>query len=183
MLTATGFTCLLARLDDDAARAGLEYERLRRTLVRFFEWRGADSAETCADEALDRLARRLEEETTVKDVFAYAYGIARLVLLEQRRQPVFTPLDGELAQAPVVYPGDPDEQRALDCLDRCLGAMESASRALLLTYYEGERRAKIANRRQLAETLGLSDNALRSRVQRLRDRLQACIERCQEGRQ
>ena len=60
--------------------------------------------------------------------------------------------------------------------------MEAASRSLVLAYYEGERGAKIANRRRLAEALGLSDNALRSRVQRLRDRLQTCIERCREGR-
>ena len=181
MLTATGFTCLLARLDADAARAGLEYERLRRILVRFFEWRGAACPDVCADETLDRVARRLEEETTVKDVFAYAYGTARLVLLEQRRQPVFTSLDGLLERSPIATPGDPDDQRGLDCLDRCLGAMEAASQSLVLGYYEGERRAKMANRRRLAAALGLSDNALRSRVQRLRDRLQACIERCREG--
>jgi DNA-directed RNA polymerase specialized sigma24 family protein len=182
VLTATGLNCLLARLDADASRAGLEYERLRRTLVRFFEWRGAESPDVCADEALDRLARRLEEETTVKDVFAYGYGIARLVLLEQRRQPAFTSLDGLSERPPVVTADDLDDQRALDCLDRCLGAMEAAGRSLVLSYYEGERRSKMDNRRRLAEAFGLSDNALRSRVQRLRDRLQACIERCQEGR-
>ncbi len=60
--------------------------------------------------------------------------------------------------------------------------MEAAGQSLVLGFYEGERRAKMANRRRLAESLGLSDNALRSRVQRLRDRLQACIERCREGR-
>jgi DNA-directed RNA polymerase specialized sigma24 family protein len=182
VLTATGFACLLARLDADAARAGTEYERLRRTLLRFFEWRGAECPDVCADEALDRLARRLEEETTVKDVFAYAHGIARLVLLERRRQPVFASLDGLSARAPVATGGDLDDQRALDCLDRCLGAIEAAGQSLVLGYYEGEHRAKMANRRRLAESLGLSDNALRSRVQRLRDRLQACIERCREGR-
>jgi DNA-directed RNA polymerase specialized sigma24 family protein len=181
VLTATGFTCLLARLDADAARAGLEYERLRRTLARFFEWRGSECPDACADEAIDRLARRLEEETTVNDVFAYAYGIARLVQLEQRRQPVFTSLDGLFARSAIAAAGDLDD-RVGDCLDRCLGAMESASRSLVIAYYEGERRAKIANRRRLAEAHGLSDNALRSRVQRLRDRLQTCIERCREGR-
>jgi DNA-directed RNA polymerase specialized sigma24 family protein len=136
----------------------------------------------CCDEALDRLARRLEEETTVKDVFAYAYGIARLVLLEQRRQPALASLEDLSARSPVASGGDLDEQRALDSLDRCLAAMEAASRSLVLGYYEGERGAKMANRRRLAETLSLSDNALRSRVQRLRDRLQACIERGREGR-
>ncbi len=181
MLTATGFACLLARLDADAGRAGTEYERLRRTLVRFFEWRGAVSSEVCADEALDRLARKLEEETVVKDVSSYAHGIARLVLLEQRRQPVFASLDG-LSELSGAADGDPDDRQELDDLDRCLDAMDADSRSLLLRYYEGERRVKMENRRRLAQTRGLSDNALRSRVQRLRDRLQACMARCREDR-
>lgn len=38
-LTANAFTKLLNRLDADRERAGEEYEDLRLTLVRFFEWR------------------------------------------------------------------------------------------------------------------------------------------------
>jgi hypothetical protein len=40
-LTADTFTRLLHRLDADRERAGEKYEDLRRTLIRFFEWRGA----------------------------------------------------------------------------------------------------------------------------------------------
>jgi DNA-directed RNA polymerase specialized sigma24 family protein len=178
VLTATGFTCLLARLDPDPERAALDYERLRRALVRFFEWRGVGAPDVCADEALDRLARRLEEDVTVTDVQSYAHGIARLVLLEQRREPVLTSIDDTVERSWRAAPLDEDDERMRVCLDRCLAEMAPDSRSLVLRYYEGERHAKIANRRQLASSLGLSDNALRSRIQRLRDRLQECLETC-----
>jgi hypothetical protein len=75
-ITAVGFARLLARLHPDVGEAGHEYERLRRALVKFFDWRGALSPDECADEALDRLARKLDE-TAVDDVRNYALGIAR----------------------------------------------------------------------------------------------------------
>jgi len=51
-----------------------------------------------------------------------------------------------------------------------------------VAYYEGERTEKISNRRRLAATLVLSENALRSRVQRLRDRLEQCVQVCVAAR-
>jgi DNA-directed RNA polymerase specialized sigma24 family protein len=180
-ITASGLARLLARLDPDAERAGLEYERLRRALVKFFDWRGAWPPEECADDTLDRLARKLEE-TVVEDVQHYARGIARLVLLERRRQPAVSPLDREfeLASAPAA-PSDEEDDRVRDCLDHCLADAPSDGRSLVLQYYEGERGDKIANRRRLAWALGLSENALRSRVQRLRDRLESCVRACVSG--
>jgi DNA-directed RNA polymerase specialized sigma24 family protein len=175
-VTALGLTRLLERLGPDTDEAAAAYEHLRRALVRFFDWRGVWPADECADEALDRLARRLEEETTVSDLRSYAYGIARLVLLERRRRPRLTSIEeaAEIAAAPGA--GDDDPREA--CFDRCLNSLEDENRTLVLRYYEGERRTKITNRRRLAASLGLSDNALRSRVQRLRDRLEHCIETC-----
>jgi DNA-directed RNA polymerase specialized sigma24 family protein len=177
-ITAADLARLLARLDPDADRAALEYERLRRTMVKFFDWRGAWPPEECADETLDRLSRKLEE-TAVEDVRSYAHGIARLVLLERRRQPALSSIDGEveLANVPAAPPDNEDERRH-QCFDRCLEDFPSDSRSLVIGYYQGERGDKIANRRQLAATLGLSDNALRSRVQRLRDRLERCVQTC-----
>jgi DNA-directed RNA polymerase specialized sigma24 family protein len=178
LITAAGLARLLARLDADTERAALEYERLRRALIKFFDWRGAWLPEECADEALDRLARKLDE-TIVEDVRNYAHGIARLVLLERRRQPVLSSIDGEVVLSSVqATPPDDENERLRDCFDRCLEDFPSDIRTLVLGYYQGERGDKISNRRQLAATLGLSDNALRSRVQRLRDRLERCVQTC-----
>ena len=171
---------LLARLDADPEQAALEYEHLRRALVRFFDWRGVTPPEECADEVLDRLAHKLEETTMVKDVTKYAHGIARLVALERRRGPAFSSLDeaGKLPLAAHAPAADQDGDRLHDCFDRCLAELPEESRVLLLRYYEGERTAKISNRRRLATMFGLTDNALRSRVHRLRDRLEHCVHAC-----
>ena len=79
-----------------------------------------------------------------------------------------------LASTPAADDRDPRQ----DCFDRCLAELPEDSRSLLLRYYEGEQSAKISNRRRLASLLGLTDNALRSRVQRLRDRLEQCVHGC-----
>jgi DNA-directed RNA polymerase specialized sigma24 family protein len=173
-LTAGAFARLLARLDADVERAAIEYERLHRALVRFFDWRGAPSPEDCADEALDRLARRLEEDVEIKSVRGYALGIARLVLLECQREPTTSGLEG-IAAAAVLQVEDEDRLRV--CFDKCLEAMDSEERAVVTNYYEGERGERILNRR-LAGTLGVSENALRIRLRRLRDRLEQCVRSC-----
>ncbi len=108
-ITAEGLARLLVRLHADAEQAGQEYERLRRALVKFFDWRGVPAPDECADETIDRLARKLDE-TIVADVRHYAHGIARLVLLERRRQPVFESFDGSSAVAGARQTQASDEQ-------------------------------------------------------------------------
>ena len=179
-LTASRFAALLARLHPDPSQAGVAYEHLRRALMRFFDWRGAGAPEECADECLDRLARRLGE-VAIGDVHQFAHGIARLVLLERTRRPATASLN-ELPDPPAPAPVEADDTGPLrECFDRCLAALPADGRALIVGYYEGERDRKIANRRRLCASLGLSDNALRSRVQRLRDRLEACVRACLSG--
>lgn len=117
------------------------------------------------------------------DVRSYALGVARLVLLERRRQPSFIPIeDAPIQASPSAQPFERADTQLGDCLDRCLAALPVENRSLVLDYYQGERQSKIANRRRLAAGLGLSDNALRSRVQRVRDLLEACVRACGEER-
>jgi DNA-directed RNA polymerase specialized sigma24 family protein len=177
-LTAAGLTALLSRLDPDPEGAAREYERLRRALRRFFDWRGAAAPEDAADEVIDRLAAKVQT-TDVTDVWSYAHGIARLVFFERGRRPVPVPLDPSLEQraAPSTLGSEPDA-RLRDCFDLCLAELDEASRSLLLAYYEGERSEKIRGRRHLAERHGLSENALRSRLHRLRERLEQCVTTC-----
>jgi DNA-directed RNA polymerase specialized sigma24 family protein len=180
-ITSRGLTRLLSRLGADDDRAAAEYERLRQTLERFFDWRGAWPPEECADETLDRLARRLEEDVEVGDVWAYARGIARLVLLERQRRPSARSI-GECfdlpdPSAPTHDANDP----LLTCFDRCLEALPAESRTAVLDYYGAERREKIETRRRLAIRFGVSDSALRNRIQRIRDRLERCVMACMGG--
>jgi DNA-directed RNA polymerase specialized sigma24 family protein len=177
-ISPTGLARLLARLDANSERAAAEYENLRRTLVKFFDWRGAWSPEDCADVTVDRLARRLEENIEVLDVRNYALGVARLVFLERQRQPRHASIDEhpDLLDRPAA-PATVQDSRP-ECLDKCLAQLPDEARSLILEYYAGERRAKIVNRQRLATEHGLSENALRSRTRRLRERLEACVRGC-----
>jgi hypothetical protein len=73
-LTASALERLLVRLDSDPTRAAAAYEALRLSLTRFFDWRGAHFPDECADETLNRLARRLDEGAAVADIRASRLG-------------------------------------------------------------------------------------------------------------
>jgi DNA-directed RNA polymerase specialized sigma24 family protein len=178
-VSAAGFARLLARLGADEDTSAAEYERLRLTLVKFFDWRGAWPPDECADETLDRLAAKLEADTGIDDVRAYAHGIARLVLLERLRRQVQAPSleDADLSSLRAL--SSPEPIRPLQsCFECCLDSLPAETRTLVLDYYAAEGRTKIDNRRRLARSLGITDNALRSRILRLRERLERCARSC-----
>src|SRR5437588_9822249 len=81
-LTADAFTKLLDRLNADREQAGEKYELLRRTLIRFFEWRGAPFPDEHTDETFNRVARKLADGLEIKNIGGYCYEVARLVCLE-----------------------------------------------------------------------------------------------------
>ena len=178
-LTAAALARLLAHFDADPDRAALAYEGLRLTLTKFFDWRGARFPDECADDTLDRLARKLDEGVQIDDVRSFALGIARLVFLERGRHPVSRQDEfEERVHSQLLASASSAEHPLHGCLDRCLDALPEEGRTLILTYYTDERRAKIDHRLRLAADLGLSANALRSRAQRLRDRLERCVRTC-----
>src|SRR5262249_16351831 len=85
------FERLLARLDADRSRAAAEYLVLRRKLVKVFERRACFAADDLADQALDRIAKRLEKEE-IHDVSSFAYGVALMIcreFLRNHRKVVF----------------------------------------------------------------------------------------------
>jgi DNA-directed RNA polymerase specialized sigma24 family protein len=184
---APPFEHLLLALDPHRERAGERYEVLRRKLIRLFSWRGCLEAERCADETLDRAARRLAEGAAVPDLFGFCHGIALNVLREEWRQPQGTPLDGlPAARTPAVDPAVAAGQREerdrtehrLRCLDRCLGRLDARARDMLTRYHaEGPGPAR-QRRQRLAEELGVPLNALRIRVHRVRTSLAGCIGDC-----
>ena len=175
-----GLSRLLSRLDPDSARAAEEYQCLRRALEKFFDWRGAWPPEECADETLDRLGAKLESDVEIHDVRSYAYGIARLVLFEWQRRPAVVSIADHPVAARLAAPApEADEDEPVEeCFTRCLAQLPSDSRSLVVHYYLSERRARIDNRRRLAQTFGITESALRNRVQRLRDRLERCVQAC-----
>lgn len=170
---------LLARLDTDPSAAGEKYEQLHRGLVKVFERRGAPAPDVCADDTIDRVARKLDSGASIDNVVAFAYGVARLIWLEQGRRPESREigLDTALDRPAAAVGGDADDPR-LPCLERCLGELDANARHLILKYYVDAQPTRISARAALATELGLTQNALRSRAQRIRDRLERCTNDC-----
>lgn len=169
----------LACLDPDSDLAGARYENLRLTLIKFFDWRGAYFPEEYADETINRVIRKIDEGEIIRDIPTYCHGVARLVLLEKLKGPESRRSDfEELSPAALVAP-EPEEKGAREeCFERCLKGLQAESRQLILQYYSDEKREKIARRLAMAERLGIPLNALRSRAQRIRNRLEECIRDC-----
>lgn len=176
-LTGEALAKFLACLDQDAERAGARYEAIRLALLKFFDWRGALFPEELADESLNRVIRKIDEGESPRDVQTYCHGVARMVLLESLKRPDIRRADiEELDQVAAPKPdAEPDERLAR--FERCLRELSAESRQLILQYYQDERRLKINNRLSLAEKLGIPLNALRSRAQRIRDKLEECVTR------
>lgn len=179
VLTGEALAKFLVCLDAEAERAGEQYELIRLALVRFFDWRGAHFPEGLADETLNRAIRRVEEGEAPRDLPTYCLGIARFVLRESQRHPEQRGV--ELEDAGPLIAATPraatdDERQA--CFEHCLHELSSENRQLIMQYYQDERRQKINNRLALAERLGIPLNALRSRAQRIRDRLEQCVADC-----
>ncbi|MGH9900437.1 MAG: RNA polymerase sigma factor [Pyrinomonadaceae bacterium] len=178
-MTGEAFGRFLSCLDADAERAGEKYEAIRRKLLKFFDWRGAHFPEECSDETINRVVRKLEAGETIRDIPTYCHGVARLVLLETLKRPDnrHVSLD-ELRSTPAPPPSREEDGAPRECFARCLDELPAESRQLILQYYQDERRDKINNRQAMADRLGIPLNALRCRVQRLRDRLERCITNC-----
>ncbi len=181
-LTADAFTKLLDRLDADRERAGEKYEDLRRTLIRFFEWRGAPFPEEHTDEAFNRVARKLDEGVNIKNIGGYCYEVARLVFLEtlKAHDSKRAPLEAIYFDSAVADTTDEavEKELRLVCLDDCLRVLPAESRELIVEYYQDEKRNRIDRRKILADRLGLRRDALANRAQRVRDRLEQCVANC-----
>jgi DNA-directed RNA polymerase specialized sigma24 family protein len=184
-LTSEAFERLLASLDANREHAGQKYETLRRKLIEFFEARGSRSPTDHADEAINRVARRVEEGESVQDLNRYSYGVARLLFMETLRARETEPIAVDLAQVPPILANGEErerrreeQERRLECLEVCLSKLAAANRACIIEYYREERGVKIEHRKRQAEKLNMSLNALRLRASRLRAELGDCINSC-----
>ena len=108
-----------------------------------------------ADETLSRIDRALENGAiTATPPGRFCYVVARSVLLEDFRR----------------------EDYAVECVEDRLQKLKQQERELIVEYYRGAGQQMIERRRDLAERLGISLNALGIRATRLRDALEAsCV--------
>lgn len=178
------FDSLLEWLDPDRDRAAQKYLGIRQSLIKIFTWRGVADAESLADETLDRVSSRVSEVrgNYKGDPSIYVYGVAKNVLIEQRRA---QDRSVELADfAPENQTTDIDEERIYSCMERCLAKLSPSSRTLIFDYYSQERTETQSYRKELAERLQIAPQQLRLQMFRIREKLKTCIEACmkQDGK-
>ena len=172
VLTEDLFDGLLDWLDADREVAGQKYEHIRLALIKIFISNGRSSVEDLADEAINRVARKLGQIRAdyQGDPSLYFYGVAKKLVHEDRRKPV-------IRETPPTWNSD-DVDPEYECLEKCLEELAPQNRELVLQYYQEEKKAKIDNRRILAEKLGIAINALRIRAHRIRNSLELCVRTC-----
>ena len=181
---------LLNWLDGGANSDGHAYVEMRRRLRDYFGRKNCRTADDLADETLTRVARRLEEEgiTRAETPARYCYIVARFVFLEHLRETKAHPMVPRLrttsgrSRPPRQQrtPRKPPARRksCSPASQKCLQELDPLNHRIITRYYIGSERVKIDNRRELAESLGLSANALTIRACRIRARLEACVRRC-----
>ena len=170
------FTILLEFLaPNDPEEAGRLYLRLHEKLEGYFRLRGVADPVGCADEVLDRAARRIAEGTEVPEINRFCLGIARFILKEQWR------IDTRESQAFLRFLEQnesitEDELNRLSLMRLCFDQLAQNDRELLNAYCAAPRgRARAEHRRNLAKARHSNVSAVRIRVTRLRRELDDCV--------
>jgi len=170
--TQQWFDNFLHWLDPDIERAAEKYEAIRQRLIKFFASKGSNSPEELADETINRVALRSAKliGKYAGDPSMYFFGVARYVwseVMKQQAQPMMVEIVGTGSV----------EDEAYSCLEKCFKHLSESDRELIMEFYKVEKDKK-ANRYKLAESLGVSPSALRSRVARIRRVLEGCVRSC-----
>jgi len=140
------------------------YARLRRKLILLLNGRGCADAPQLADEAVLRTVQALSKGHEVRDIEAFAVGVAKKIMADwvaEGRRP---------APPPPVGPLKPSLRAR--CLDGCLRKLSPPDREMVEAYFVDR------DREALAIQLRVSLNALRIRVCRLKAQLASCTDDC-----
>jgi DNA-directed RNA polymerase specialized sigma24 family protein len=152
---------ILALLDPNPNDAERKLTQLRTSIILYFRSRGCLDPEDLADEVIYRAIRRLRQGVDCSaGLKAYCRGIAKFVLIEERRR-VRADLLSEnvnLAERPAPQKLS-DSEKAILVKD-CLKFLSREEAKLLSVYYWQDRK-------ELAASLGVTANCLRIRVSRL----------------
>jgi len=171
---------VLSLLDPDKEQAALEYAKLHERLTRFFDWNNAVDPGALADEAMDRLGKRAlddQVEGGVRSASSFLLGIARHLLQEERRRQSRDVEARRLWTATLDGSSPAESERMDEAVRSSLAKMKPDGRKLIEAYYRHSGGLKIKAHQDLALAYGLSLNALRNRVFRLRKELESSVRR------
>jgi hypothetical protein len=171
--TREEYDVFLGWLDPDRERAGARHEKVRERLRRLFISRGCLAADELVDRTVTRVIRTIQSRAHdyVGEPEPYFLKVAHFILREHQRDP----------QVPAQPPPDsasPFSEKLHRCLDNCLARLSPEDRELLVGYYDDAERPFDEQRRLLAARRGLSQEALRQKVCRLKHGVAGCVRKC-----
>lgn len=175
--TAEEFEKLLGWIDPDPQQAGQRLLVIQSRLTKSFISRGCVDAETLTDEVSNRVAVRIDNviqnyANPLQCFLGFIDNVHREYLREEQQR--------AKAQPP-PKPRPPDVlEKEDECLEECMSTLLQREQDLFRRYFNVERRTKGRVRKELAEELNLTLNALRIQAHRLRKRLLDCVETCLE---
>ncbi|MGA9773809.1 MAG: hypothetical protein WBV94_32560 [Blastocatellia bacterium] len=163
------FDNFILRLDPSCTDLKSGYARLRFKLIKFFAWKRCDDPEALADETIARLAAKIIAKGEIQSELSFAYGIAKYVFMEYLRdKSKQEKLQNALPDPEMPQQGLDDN----DCQHQCWNELDRKKQELLKKYYDEE------HRDSLAKSLGMTPNALRLQVYRIKAELKDCLEKC-----
>jgi RNA polymerase sigma factor (sigma-70 family) len=177
-LTQPALDGLLALLDPDRDVAAQQYLRIRRDVVRLFEFRGCSTPDEYADETMNRCARKIAEGEPIRDLKTYSIGVARMLVREMGRDRSRRecPLDEALEPCTAWPAAQSDLEDRVEALTKSLDELSHDDRFVILNYYKGEKCDRIKTRKMLSELFGIGTSTLRMRALRIREKLQLCTQ-------
>lgn len=164
----------------DPDEANRRYLSLHRKLEGYFRLRGMIDPVNDADDTIDRAARKIANGVSVPGVDKFCIGIARNIVRERFRQKKHE--DDAFIQFTEDSQNNNNNEEMIEeitnIMRRCFDRLPHDDRDVLQSYCKvpgGISRPE--HRRQLAEKLQSTIEALRIRVTRLRRRLDECVKR------
>jgi DNA-directed RNA polymerase specialized sigma24 family protein len=140
-----------------------QYRGLYTKLHRFFEWNRCALPADLAQDTIVRGLKRLSDgqQDYAHNPYGYYFGIASNILREERKRPRLEAVPVEEC-APAGVAPDAVQWRIL--LRECLSQLAAADRDLIVAYtLEGPEKT--------AKRFGITPNAVRIRVSRIRSRI------------
>jgi len=174
--TEESFEALLTWLDpNDREAAGRAYELIRTGLIQTLISRGFSNAEDLADDAINRVTKRVPEIAPTYDgpPAKYFYGVLRNVIKEQGENREITTDEFPVQLVDVQRTSD-----AYDCLLSCLTRLPKKKCDLILDYYTYQGSNKVSCHTDMANEMGISENALRMQAYHIRHKLGKCVRDC-----
>ncbi len=186
------FAKFLVWLDEGMNSDGQRYLEVRRRLELYFDRKNCVAPAELADETLNRVAKKLEENGEITDVapLQYCYIVAKFVFLRSAASRQTLPfnrpltatngsnLSGQSATLLEADAASGQKEKIADCLQRCLENLSAGRPGIDRRVLSWQQRSKIERRAALAARLGLTANALSIRAYRVRQRLEVCLQTC-----